>query len=391
LSLPLEIRDRTATKRVVVGHAIYAFHSGGMERGLLNLINYGDSERFRHVILCLTDAGEYAALLNAPDCQVVELRKKSGNDWRLPWRIAEAARRHRVDIIHARGWPALVESAIGARLAGISKTVYTFHGKTIDDLNGISLKRRWMQKAVIRSYQKVITLNRQMRSDLAAESSIGESRIGIINNGVDIEKFRPRCDRAALRRDFGLPSDKLIIGNVARLDPVKNHEVILRALRRLLDQQLDIFFLLVGDGPNRAVLEREIDRLGVGSQVRLFGHTSAIPELLNCMDVYVQSSFYEGFSNTVLEAMACGVPVVATDVGGTKDVFEDCAFFEPVDDQSLAALIARLAKDAAYRSDLGTKARRRAVSQFPIQAMVTSYEAVYLQLAARSGGDNARN
>jgi sugar transferase (PEP-CTERM/EpsH1 system associated) len=371
-------------KRIVVGHAIYAFHSGGMERGLLNLINYGDHERFRHVVLCLTDAGEYATMLTAPDCQVVELRKNPGNDWRLPSRIAQAARRHGVDIMHARGWPALVESAIGARLAGISRTMYTFHGKTIDDLKGISFKRRWLQKAMIRSYRKVITLNQQMRADLAAECSMAESRIGIINNGVDIEKFRPRCDRASLRREFGLPIEKVIIGNVARLDPVKNHEVVLRALRRLVDQQLEVLFLLVGDGPNRAALEREVARLALGPHVRLYGHSNAVTELLNCMDVYVQSSFYEGFSNTVLEAMACGVPVIATDVGGTTDIFSDGSegyFFKSQDDSTLASLLFDLARDETQRRRMGERARKSTVEQFPIQSMVRGYESAYSELA----------
>ncbi len=380
MSLPPEPRKRSWTKRIVVGHTIYAFHSGGMERGLLNLINYGDRERFRHVILCLTDAGEYATMLTAPDCEVVEFRKKPGNDWRLPWRIAEAARRHRVDILHARGWPALVETALGARLAGVSRTVYTFHGKTIDDLKGLSLKRRWMQKAMIRFYRKVVTLNRQMRSDLAAECSMAESRIGVINNGVDVEMFRPRCDRTALRKKFDLPSDRLIIGNVARLDPVKNHEVILRALRRVHDQQLDAFFLLVGDGPHRPVLEREIHRLGLDSHVRLYGHSKSIPELLNCMDIYVQSSLYEGFSNTVLEAMACGVAVIATDVGGTRDIIRECIsgyFFQPRSDEGLASLILRLAQENSARLLLAERACADARQRFPINLMVERYEDLY--------------
>src|SRR4029077_20736121 len=96
---------------ITVGHGIYAFHDGGMERGLLNLINYGDRDHFHHVILCLTEAGAFAKLLASPSCTVVELHKREGNDWRLPWRIAQAARQHTFDVLHARGWPTLVETA----------------------------------------------------------------------------------------------------------------------------------------------------------------------------------------------------------------------------------------------------------------------------------------
>jgi len=373
--------------QVTVGHAIYAFHDGGMERGLLNLINYGDRLCFRHVILCLTDAGAFANLLASPNCEVVELHKKEGNDWRLPWRIAQAARRHRLNILHARGWPALVETALGARLARVPQTIYTFHGKTFEDLKGISLKRRWTQKAMIRSYRRVITLNRQMRSDLAAECSISEERIQIIANGVDVEVFRPREERQKLRAAFGLPADRLILGNVARLDPVKNHGVILRALRRLADQRLKVYFLLVGDGPHRTVLEQEIQRLGLASEVRLFGYSNRVPELLNCMDLYVQSSLYEGFSNTVLEAMACGVPILATDVGGTGDILNEGRegfFFQPDDDEKLASLIVRLTQDTERRRLLGERARHRAVEQFPIQSMVRNYQTIYQDLVRQT-------
>jgi sugar transferase (PEP-CTERM/EpsH1 system associated) len=380
-------QEQSSEKRVTVGHTIYAFNNGGMERGLLNVVNYGDREKFHHVILCLTEAGDFANLLAAPNCEVLELHKKEGNDWRLPWRIAAAARRRRIDVFHARGWPTLVETALGARLARVPGTLYVFEGKTFQDLQGIGFKRRWVQKAMIRSYQRVITLNRRMRADLAAECSLPEERIDIVANGVDVNIFRPREGRGQLRASLGLPAERLILGSVARLDPVKNHEVILRALVRAANDGSRPFFLLVGEGAHRAVLEREIQRLGLASDVRLFGYSDRIADLLNCMDLYIQSSFYEGFSHTLLEAMACGLPVVATDVGGTGDVLNEGRegfFFKPDDDETLASIIMRLRLDHQQRHLLGERARRRVSDHFPIQSMVRSYENLYLQLAQQN-------
>jgi sugar transferase (PEP-CTERM/EpsH1 system associated) len=382
------MKDGQATAApVTVGHTIYAFRNGGMERGVLNLVNYGDRDRFHHVILCLTQAGSFASQLTSPVCEVIELHKREGNDLRLPGRIAAAARRHQVDILHARGWPTLVETALAARLAGVRATIYGFHGKTMEDLQGIGLLRRWVQKSMIRSYQQVVTLNHGMQSDLAADCGFSEDRIQIIANGVDVDIFHPREDRCALRAAFGLPADRFIIGNVARLDPVKNHEVILRALRRLQEHQSKPIFLLIGEGPYRATLEREIEGLGVGADVRLFGYSERIPELLNCLDLYVQSSFYEGFSNTVIEAMACGIPVLATDVGGTTDLFaagQQGFFFHPDDDKTLAALIIRMQQDSLLRRAMAQQARRHVIEHFTVRAMVRSYEAMYLRLAALS-------
>ena len=250
---------------ITIGHTIYAFKDGGMEQGLLNIINHGDARRFRHVVLSLTEAGAFTSRLQSEACSVVELQKRDGNDLRLPGRIAAAVRQHRVNILHARGWPSLLETALAARVAGVRATIYGFHGKTLQELQGASLKRRYAQKLAVRCYSRIMTLNRRMRADFARECSLPEERIKIIANGVDVDRFRPRADRSELRARFGLPNDRFIIGSVGRLDPVKNHEVILRALRRLREQGRQQFLLLVGEGCHRPVLEREINRLGAGA------------------------------------------------------------------------------------------------------------------------------
>lgn len=375
---------RSRIKRISVGHTIYSFKDGGMERGLLNVINHSDPERFRHVILCLTESGAFAEHLKAPDCLVVNLQKKEGNDLRLPKRLAAAARQYEFNILHARGWPTLVETAVAALLANVKTTIYGFHGKTIDDLQGIGLGRRVAQWLFIRSYNRVITLNQRMANDFARECSLSSGQIQIIANGVDIHHFSPCADRSDLRGQFGLPLDRLILGNVARLDPVKNHELIIRALHQLRQHPSRPFLLLVGEGGHRPVLEAQINRLGLAEDVKLFGYSEHISALLSCMDLYVQSSFYEGFSNTILEAMACGVPVLASRVGGTADLFTDGEqglLFPSDDDAVLVQLITRLADDRALQLSMAHRARRHVIEHFSVQIMVRKYEALYQELA----------
>jgi sugar transferase (PEP-CTERM/EpsH1 system associated) len=370
-----------------VGHVIHALTAGGMEGGVINIVNYG-SASFHHVIICLTTADATAAQIRSPRCEVVELRKAAGNDWRLPGRIAGLVRRGRLDVLHARGWPTLVETWLGAALGGVAGTIYGFHGRTMDELHNVSRRRQWAQRVLIPRYDRVVTLNSRMRRELAVECGIPERQIAVIANGVDTDRFRPRNDRARLRARYRLPGDRLVIGNVARLDPVKNHVLILRAVRRCFDEGHRPFVLLVGDGPHRRVIETEIDRLGLRADVCLYGHANQVEELINCMDLFVQASKYEGFSNTLLEAMACGVPILASDVGGTADVVKAKAggwLFASDDEAALAKLIAQAIPEDV-RIGAGVAGRQRVLERYSIQTMVADYERMYVEMmAARRG------
>jgi glycosyltransferase involved in cell wall biosynthesis len=269
-------------------------------------------------------------------------------------------------------------------MAGVRRTIYGFHGKTLQDLQKAALRRRLTERLVIRCYDRLVTLNPRMRADFAKSCGLPEHRIELIANGVDVTTFRPYRDPHALRVSFGIPTDRFVVGNVARLDPVKNHEVILRALGRISPQPFRPYFLLVGDGPHRTMVEREIQQLGLHNDVRLFGFSTRIAELLNCMDVYVQGSLYEGFSNTIIEAMACGLPVLATNVGGTADLFSHGAegwFFSPKADDTLSSLILELQQNPSLRKLAGVRGRERVIGQFSVETMVSRYENLYLKLA----------
>lgn len=366
-----------------MGHTIYAFKEGGMERGLLNIVNHGDPSQFTHTIICLTEAGAFANQIAVPSCRIVELRKKPGHDFGLIRSIAAIAQDHGIDVLHARGWPTLVETAIAARLANVKSTVYGFHGKTMSDLSRRSLLRRAVQALAIRTYKNVVTLNARMRGDLAREAWLPESRITVIANGVDVNRFSPERKKEAVRKQYGLPSERLIVGNVARLDPVKNHEVLLHAVAKIAKHRRPPFLLIVGDGDHRPVLEQLIITLGLTDHVLLSGYREDIPSFLSCMDVYVQSSHYEGFSNTVLEAMASGLPIVASDVGGTRDLFlegQEGHYFAPNDAQGLADVLTKLQDNESLRKAMGDRARRRAAETFSLETMVRQYERLYEKL-----------
>jgi sugar transferase (PEP-CTERM/EpsH1 system associated) len=378
------VTDHAGIAPTTVGHTIYAFKEGGMERGLVNIINHGDQGRFRHIILCFTEAGEFARHIQSPSCRVIEFHKGPGNDVRLVGRLAAAIKENGINLLHARGWATLLETAFAARLAGVRASIYGFHGKTVNELGRTSLLRRAAQAIGVRSYNRLVTLNRRMREDFARETFIPRERISIIANGVDHELFSPKLDREALRRRFGIPVDRYIIGTIGRLDPVKNHEVILEALALFPRVEGRPFLLIVGEGEARAMLEKTIKQLGLEDDVCLHGYSNDTPWLLGCMDVYVQSSWYEGFSNTVLEAMSTGLPVLVTDVGGTRDLVDEGRegfFFSPTDASGLARLIRRLWSDRLLLGQMGKQARSRVCKDFTLRPMVEAYESMYRELS----------
>jgi glycosyltransferase involved in cell wall biosynthesis len=375
--------------QIRVGHPIFAFKEGGMERSLLNLINYGNQDKFFHIIICLTDADHLADLITSKNCRIIKLQKKEGNDYTLPFAIAKIIHRHNIEILHARGWPTMVETILAAFSKKRVKTIYGFHGKTAMDLGSpLSKKRGLAQTCCAKFYDKMVTLNKAMQRELAEDCGMKNDQIAIIANGVDVAKFFPIKGKSSLREKYGLPKGSVIVGNVARLDSVKNHEVVLRTIKRLKEKNQEVFFLLVGEGERRKFLEDEVSRLQLQKNVRFFGRSNQICELINCMDIFIQSSWYEGFCNTMLEAMACGVPVLASKVGGNQDIMaseHDRFLFDPQDDSQLEDLINEFMCNPGLGSNVGDQVRHHVVEKYSIKWMVKKYEDLYSDLVGLAG------
>jgi glycosyltransferase involved in cell wall biosynthesis len=223
-----------------------------------------------------------------------------------------------------------------------------------------------------------------MKSEFSRECRLNEDKIDVIANGIELDRFCPLGNRSVLRTAHGIPRDRFVIGNIGRLDPVKNHESLIRAVYGLKQRGRRPYLLIVGEGQSRAALENLTERLDLKEDVCLYGFSDRVPELLNCMDLYVQSSLYEGSSHTLVEAMACGLPVLATDVGGTADLFEEGREgfrFKPREENVLLELIARIQDNPQLRKTMGLQARDRARKLFSVEMMVQRYEHLYHELA----------
>ena len=377
----------TAESRPLILHVIHHLMTGGMENGLVNLINHLPPSSYRHAIVCIEDYSDFRDRLTGSDTAVLAMQRSRIGTWRMRYRLFRMFRQLRPAIVHSRNKSGL-DALLPARLAGVPHCVHGEHGWDVHDLSGRSLKERvlrWLHAPLVERY---VTVSRSLRDYLVERVGIRADRITTICNGVDTDKFRPAERPPSGVLPPALCGDGLvIIGTVGRLQPVKDQRTLLAAFAQVVRESGQAAaaarLLLVGDGPLRAALEQQAQALGIAHLTWFAGDRADVAALLQCMDVFVLPSLAEGISNTILEAMATGLPVLATRAGGNVELVRDGdsgALFEPGDATALKRLLAGYLADPAGRRRHGERARRLAVECFSLEAMVEGYRAAYEQL-----------
>ncbi|HXG05046.1 MAG TPA: glycosyltransferase, partial [Candidatus Binatia bacterium] len=296
-------------------HVVNSLGVGGTENGVVNLVN-GLADRFRHTVVTLTPTITLAARLPA-GTPVHTLDKRPGVDPRTIGRLAALLRRLRPDIVHSRNW-ATFGAVVAARLAGVRTVVHGEHGRDAGDPDGLHPRRRWRRR-LAPLVSRFVTVSDDLRRWLVEHVGVPTAKVTRIYNGVDTSRFFPAD--TPWGRPFGLDLHEPVVGTVGRLDPVKDHAGLIQAFGRLAGDHPGARLLIVGDGPCRRELETLAASLTPG-RVTFAGERGDVPELLRLMDVFALASLGEGISNTILEAMATGLPVVTTRVGGNPELVE---------------------------------------------------------------------
>jgi len=377
-----------ATPRHVC-HVVLRLAHGGMENGLVTIANRLRDGGFRHSIVCLEDATDVRTRL-APDVPVHCL----GGQYRTQVGKMRALRRVlreiEPDIVHTRNLPTIdLYPAILA--AGVRRMVHSEHGVETLEASGSPLKYRLIRRLGGRVIARYIALSEDLRTWMAGPNGIPASRITTIINGVDTARFRPAApeSRPALRRQFGVPDDDTtVIASLGRLTPIKDHANLARAYTALIRARPDLRertrLLIGGDGPQRPTIAGIMADAELNDRLILAGDISDPAAFHGAADVFVLPSKSEGTSNTVLEAMASGLPVVATDVGETGRLVADRdtgALVPAESPNALANALVPYLVDPARRHRHGTAARERACSRFSLNAMLDAYASVYAGVA----------
>jgi len=361
-------------QKLHVVHIIYRFATGGLENGLVNIINRLSCDKFKHSIVCLTDFDpDFAQRLNHGRAELFSLNVVAGGGFGYLLPLRRLLQELKPDIIHSRGL-----AALEAQLAGLFLPVNRIHGEHGWDSPQAKYnkKHQWLRKLINPLINRFVVLSDEGHKYLCQDVGIDKGKVELICNGVDTEKFYPAVK---------LTSEKVVLSTIGRLTPVKNQQLLISAFDQLVHQHRlsNIELRLVGDGELMQALSKQVQQLGLTNDCYLLGNRDDIDKQLTQCDVFVLPSLAEGISNTILEAMACGIPIVASSVGGNCQLIEDQHsgyLFESNDVEALVTALKPYLEQESLRRRHGQTARERAVNYFSLNKMVSRYQQLYLTI-----------
>lgn len=366
-------------------HVVHGFDTGGMENGMVNLFNTLSPQRYRHTVVALTDYSGFRHRITAQRVDFHALHRAPGKGLGWTVRLWRLLRQLQPDLLHTRNLAAL-EAQFVAAAAGIRATVHGEHGRDVFDLHGRNWKYNLLRRAARPLVSNYIAVSRDLENWLCEAIGVPPDKIHQIYNGVDSVKFHPRVGP---RPEFAHP-DSIVFGSVGRMVEVKDYPALVRAFIQLMREQPErserARLVIVGEGAARQTCLDMLQGAGLAHLAWLPGARDDIPDIMRAIDVFVLPSRNEGISNTILEAFASGLPVVATAVGGNVELVEDGVTGRLVPSGDMAALVQALLfyLDAPARiAEHGAAARRQAEQRYSIPVMADAYATVYDTTLAR--------
>lgn len=377
----------TASRRVCVLLVVDDLGFGGAERQVVELANHMDPDGFDVHVCALSDHVPLSETLTDAKRRLHIVRKRNRLDLSVVVRLAHLLKALHADIVHGYLFSAEIASRLAGRIAGVKLVVGSERnanqGFTRSNLLAYQLTRRCVDVIVANSHA-------------GAESNARifgrpPSDYRVVHNGVDVERFRPR-DSLEIRQQSGLSAACPVVGVFANLKPQKNHEMLFRAFRLVLNSFTETRLLVVGDQPvddrgqldaYRAHLARLVDDLGIRRQCVFLGHRDDVEYIYPACDLTVLPSLHEGTPNVLLESMACGIPVVATNVCDNERIVKngEVGFLVAVgDERAMAQHIRSLLADAVLRQTMGRNARRWVIGEFSTNRLAEKMAVLYRQL-----------
>jgi L-malate glycosyltransferase len=360
---------------------VLSLSPGGTERLVIELSKRLHAAHGMHVC-CLDAPGAWAEELTARGISVTALGRRPGFSPAVGREIARIAAMHDATVLHCHQYSPFVYGTL-VRFWRPMEVVFTEHGRFSDAPP--SLKRQIANRLLSRFPSRVFSVSNDLRTHLTSEG-FPQQKVQVIHNGIHMGTSVGPSARREARRRLGVEPQHVVIGSVARLDPVKDFPTMVRAFRDVHRVLAHARLVIIGDGPERETVSVTIAEAGLTDSVILAGHREDVPSLLPALDIYANSSIFEGVSLTILEAMAAALPVVATRVGGTPEVVVDGETGRLVparDVRAMAEALLTIATDPGTAARMAASGRHRVERHFSIERMVERYAAVYREAGGR--------
>jgi len=365
-------------------HVIANFGVGGAEVGLARLVNNLHRENCQHSICSLgSDLTTKNTLRPEIDCFSLEI---NGANYGVFIKLAKVLRERSIDIVHVNNLAPWLDAALAARMAGC-QCIETFHGIE-ETFARFPLLRRMILRTAAAMSVAITVVDTSVAERLSELTGINGNGVDVIPNAVDINDFGPAksiIEKEILKERLGFTKNTFLLGCVAGLRPVKNHHGLIEAFASILsDKRLnkkDLQLALIGDGALRSDLERLAASLGVAGQVCFLGNRNDVTTILKALDLFVLNSKTEGMSYAVIEAMASGIPIVATNVGANVDLVSheyDGLLVEQGNTGELSNRILQLIMDRDLRLEFGSNARKKIIKNYSFDKVMGLYEKLYV-------------
>ncbi len=360
-----------------IAHVTFDMRIGGAEQVIYNLIENTNRSQYEVSVLCLEHSiGPFGRRLQESGYDVVSFNRKPGFDISLIGQIHNYIADHNIDMLHCHQYTPYIYGLFASFFTNVH-IIFTEHGRFFPDKR--SFKRILFNPVLNILTDYVTAISSATRNALIEYENFPGEKVKIVYNGIDGSLYTSPAD-TGLRESLGIGQNDYVLGSVARLDPIKNHKMMIKALVRVRSVHPNIYLIIVGDGPEMESLKTFVTGLRLASNVIFTGFKDDIHNYMNIFDLFLLTSFSEGTAMTLLEAMASGIPCIATEVGGNPEIINDdeTGFIVPNDDEKvLAEKILVLFGDKPLQKSMGLAGKRRFEERYTVDKMVSAYEEIY--------------
>lgn len=376
------MRTLYSDKRIGILFSIHNLGPGGAERHLLNVLKNLERSLFRPYVCCLDKYGEFVPPIEKMGIEVSDLSVKSlysPHAVRGLIKLVYYLRNNRIQIVHNLLFKSIVIGTLAARIAGVAVIINSRR-----DMGwALNSRQRFLLNLTNRCTDKIIAVCEAVKKRSLEVENISEEKIAVIYNGIDTNDFSPQpsLKTNALRSKFKIPANSRVVGTITHLTKVKGNEYLVRAAPLVLKRFPHTRFLIVGDGDQKHALSSLAVKIGVKDRLIFTGQRNDITDILGLMHIYVCPSFSEGMSNSILEAMAMGKPVIATDVGGNRELVENGRnglLVRPKNEFALARSMIELISQPERMAKMGIESRRMTIRKFQPSTMIDQLMQLYL-------------